>query len=64
MTSLLIVVPLANEWTYPLELDLDPFTLLAVALVLTLAGPLWGLWVDPTLGAGSGRRRSSRYPSP
>lgn len=49
MTTALIVVPLANEWTYPLELDLDPFTLLAAALVLTLAGPLWGLWVDPTL---------------
>jgi hypothetical protein len=49
MTTALIVAPLANEWTYPLELDLDPFTLLAAALVLTLAGPLWGLWVDPTL---------------
>ena len=49
LTSLLIVVPLANEWTYPFELDLDPFTLLVAALVLTLLGPLWGLWVDPTL---------------
>jgi Protein of unknown function (DUF1353) len=49
LTSLLIIVPLANEWTYPLELDLAPFTLLLAALVLTLAGPLWGLWVDPTL---------------
>ena len=49
LTSALIVVPLANEWTYPLELELEPFTLLLVALVLTLAGPLWGLWVDPTL---------------
>jgi hypothetical protein len=49
LTSALIVVPLANEWTYPVELDLDPFTLLLAALVLTLAGPLWGLWVDPTL---------------
>jgi hypothetical protein len=49
MTSLLIVVPLANEWTYPFELELDPFTLLVAALGLTLTGPLWGLWVDPTL---------------
>jgi hypothetical protein len=49
MTILLIIVPLANEWTYPLELALEPFTLLVGALVLTLAGPLWGLWVDPTL---------------
>jgi hypothetical protein len=49
MTSLLIVVPLANEWTYPFELELDPFTLLVAALALTLTGPLWGLWVDPTL---------------
>jgi Protein of unknown function (DUF1353) len=49
MTSLLIVVPLASEWTYPFELDLDPFTLLVAALALTLVGPLWGFWVDPTL---------------
>ena len=49
LTSALIVVPLANEWTYPFELALDPFTLLLTALVLTLVGPLWGLWVDPTL---------------
>jgi len=49
MTSLLILVPLADEWTYPIELDLEPFTLLLAGLVLTLAGPLWGLWVDPTL---------------
>ena len=49
MTSLLIVVPLADEWTYPFELVLDPFTLLVAALALTLVGPLWGLWVDPTL---------------
>ena len=49
MTSLLVVVPLANEWTYPFELVLDPFTLLVVALALMLLGPLWGLWVDPTL---------------
>ena len=49
LASLLIIVPLANEWTYPFELELDPFTLLVVALALTLVGPLWGLWVDRTL---------------
>ena len=49
MTSLLVVIPLANEWTYPFELVVDPFTLLVVALALMLLGPLWGLWVDPTL---------------
>jgi hypothetical protein len=43
----LVVVPLANEWTYPFRLELAPFTLLAAALGLTLVGPLWGLWVDP-----------------
>jgi len=45
----LVVVPLANEWTYPFRLEVSPFTLLAAALGLTLVGPLWGLWVDPTL---------------
>jgi hypothetical protein len=49
LTSLLIVVPLADEWTYPFELVPDPFTMLVVALALMLVGPLWGLWVDPTL---------------
>jgi hypothetical protein len=44
-----IVVPLANEWTYPFDLERDPFTLLVAALALVLVGPLWGLWVDPTL---------------
>jgi len=49
LTSLVIVVPLADEWTYPFELELDPFTLLVAALGLMLVGPLWGLWVDSTL---------------
>ena len=49
LTTALIVVPLANEWTYPLRWELSPFTLLAGALALTLLGLLWGLWVDPTL---------------
>jgi hypothetical protein len=49
LTSAIPLVPLAIEWTYPFELELSPFTLLAGALVLTLTGPLWGLWVDPTL---------------
>jgi hypothetical protein len=49
MTCAIPIVPLAIEWTYPFELELSPFTLLAGAAVLTLTGPLWGLWVDPTL---------------
>ena len=49
MTSALIVVPLADEWTYPLELDSSRSRCFVAALVLTLVGPLWGLWVDPTL---------------
>jgi Protein of unknown function (DUF1353) len=47
--SALILVPLANEWTYPFELELSPFTLLVVAAALMLVGLAWGLWVDPTL---------------
>jgi hypothetical protein len=47
--SLVILVPLANEWTYPFELELSPFTLLVAAGILTLIGPLWGMWVDATL---------------
>jgi Protein of unknown function (DUF1353) len=49
MASLLVVIPLASEWPSPFELGWSAFTLLAAALVLTLVGPLWGLWVDPTL---------------
>jgi hypothetical protein len=49
LTAAMVFVPLAIEWTYPFELDWSPFTLLAGAGVLTLLGPLWGLWVDPTL---------------
>jgi len=49
LTAAVVFVPLAIEWTYPFELDWSPFTLLVAAGVLTLVGPLWGLWVDPTL---------------
>ena len=49
LTSAIVVVPLANEWTYPFGLEFDPFTLLLAALVLTALGPFWGLWVAPTL---------------
>jgi hypothetical protein len=49
MASVIVVIPLASEWPSALRLDWSPFTLLAVALALTLVGPLWGLWVDPTL---------------
>lgn len=49
LTAAIVFVPLASEWTYPLELTLSPFTLLAAAAVLTVVGPLWGLWVDPML---------------
>ena len=49
LTAAIPLAPLVIEWTYPFELELSAFTLLAVALVLTLIGPLWGLWVDPTL---------------
>jgi Protein of unknown function (DUF1353) len=45
----IVLVPLAIEWTYPFEFELSPFMLLVGALALTLFGPLWGLWVDPTL---------------
>jgi hypothetical protein len=49
LSSLLILVPLASEWTYPFELELSPFTLLVTAAALMLIGPLWGFFVDPTL---------------
>lgn len=49
MGSVLVVVPLASEWPATFRLEWSPFLLLAAALVLVLAGPLWGLWVDPTL---------------
>ena len=49
LTAAIVFVPLALEWTYPFEFDWSPFTLLAAAGLLTIVGPLWGLWVDPTL---------------
>ena len=49
LTAAVVVIPLAIEWTYPFRLEASPFTLLVGAGVLILLGPLWGLWVDPTL---------------
>ena len=49
LTAAVVVIPLAIEWTYPFRLEVSPFTLLVGAGVLILLGPLWGLWVDPTL---------------
>jgi hypothetical protein len=49
LTAAIVFVPLAIEWTYPFEFDWSPFTLLLAAAALTIVGPLWGLWVDPTL---------------
>jgi Protein of unknown function (DUF1353) len=45
----LTFLPLALEWPRPFELGWSPFTLLVVTAVLMVLGPLWGLWVDPTL---------------
>lgn len=49
LSAAIVLVPLAIEWTYPFRFELSPFTLLVGAAALTLVGPLWGLWVDPTL---------------
>lgn len=45
----LVVIPLIGRWPSPFELGWSPFTLLFVATLLTLLGPLWGLAVDPDL---------------
>jgi hypothetical protein len=44
-----LVVPLVLEWPSPFELEWSPFTLLFVATILVLLGPLWGLAADPKL---------------
>ena len=44
-----VVIPLYREWPSSFQLGWSPFTLLFVATLLTLLGPLWGLAVDPTL---------------
>jgi hypothetical protein len=44
-----VVLPLLLDWPSPFELGWSPFTLLFVATLLTLVGPLWGLAVDPAL---------------
>jgi hypothetical protein len=49
MGAPLILVPLAIEWTYPFRFEFSPFNALVVAGILTLVGPLWGFWVDPSL---------------
>lgn len=43
-----VVVPLLLEWPSPFELW-SPFTLLVVALILMVLGPVWGFAVDPEL---------------
>lgn len=44
-----VVIPLVVTWPSPFKLGWSPFTLLFVATVLMLVGPLWGLAVDPSL---------------
>jgi hypothetical protein len=44
-----VVLLLGLEWPSPFELGWSAFTLLFVATLLMLLGPLWGLAVDPTL---------------
>ncbi|HSI97037.1 MAG TPA: DUF1353 domain-containing protein [Gaiellaceae bacterium] len=49
LTAAVVLVPLAIEWPSTFRLELSPFTLLVGAAALTVVGPLWGFWVDPTL---------------